>query len=158
MAVVMFLGATQAAADGGFKIPNGLLLFTVEQHPGKGDWVTCSLRLDGNFGLQTLADGTSSEGQLTEKEAGRIIEECGKICDRAGKDLFPPDRLLFAGGALGNPLFIHMTPQGELLLLSGPEKPPPPELTAFLRLLWQKLHTQPGLQPLNDPFAAPAKP
>ncbi|WP_395753708.1 hypothetical protein [Prosthecobacter sp.] len=160
LASVLLDGGQARAGPAPFQnlaLPDGLLIFTLEENPGKGDWVVCTLNLEGDFGVRPLK-GISHSGKIPAQEAGRIIEECGKVIDRVGRGIFQPAPL-FVGGRIINPMFVHMTPQGELLQLIGPAKLPPPELTAFLRILWQKLLTrlsQPGLKPLNDPFA-PAK-
>jgi hypothetical protein len=126
----------------------GSLIFNVEQLPGKGGWATCLLDDQGHFMVQ--AEGMPKlMGSLPAKESVRILEEFEKLCKAAGEERFAPVDVRVAGGnrrfvplvifKRATPYFTFMSAQGKKLELAGPDKLPPPELAAFLRILWQKL-------------------
>jgi hypothetical protein len=136
------------------------LWFTIEKHPGKADWVSCVLGIDGQFKIID-AGAAKAEGKLSAQESRRILEEYEKLCVAAGEQQFQPIvrvrlRGLGAVAVAGNPLcippfFNYLGPQGKHLMLEGPQTLPPPELTAFLRILWQKLLSQPIPKPVDPP-------
>ncbi|WP_395753709.1 hypothetical protein [Prosthecobacter sp.] len=132
------------------------LSFTIEQHPGKADWISGTLNSDGDFRLLEGHQGPRS-GSLPAQESLRILEAYGKLCERAGADHFPPEPVFFPFGRGGGafPSFTYVSPQGRRLELMDPRHPLPPEFTAFLRILWQKLLTHHDRQKLLDSLIPP---
>ncbi len=123
----------------------GSLIFCLEAHAGQGGCTTCLLTEQGHYMVHQ--DGVPSiQGQLSAKESQRILEEFEKLCKAAGEERFVPIDPRVVGGNAGFVLFKRATPyfsfttaHGKKLELAGPDKLPPPELTAFMRILWQKL-------------------
>ncbi len=130
--------------------------FSIEQHPGKADWISGSLHADGAF----IAQGTlhAMRGQLPAQESLRILQEVDQL--RLGAD---EDRFLFhphLGGGQRRPPWIDCTsPQGKQRRLINPGRQPSPELAEFMRSLWQKLFFHPAAtpSPSHRPAAAPPK-
>ena len=127
----------------------GSLIFNVEQLPGSGGWATCMLDDQGHFMVQR--EGLPRlQGSLPAKESVRILEEFEKLCKAAGEERFAPVEVRAVGGGngrfipfvifkRGTPYFTFMSAQGKKLELSGADKLPPREVSAFLKILWQKL-------------------
>jgi hypothetical protein len=131
-----------------FSDNDAFLWFAIEQHVGKADWVSCRLDLDGKFRVYRIGD--TIHGILPAPEGRRILEEYEKLCTTAGEHLFPPDAILLRRGQPSlSPYFIYRSPEGKFLALEGRQNLPPPELTAFLRILWQKLITHAAQNPIT---------
>lgn len=132
--------------------PPGSLQFSLEIHPGKGDWIQAHLNAKGFFMVRS--EDKSIQGSLPAPESLRIFAEFEKLCTAAGEDRFPP-RPPFGGRPVG-PYFHYESPQGKMLYLEGRENRPPPELTAFMITLTQKLLHHATKTP--RPAAAPPPP
>jgi hypothetical protein len=156
-AALLLIGFLPGHAEpvGLFGGSDAFLWFGIEQHPGKADWVGCWLDINGEF--RVFRAGDTIVGKLPAQESRRILEEYEKICTAAGEHHFPPEVILFRGGLPRQaPYFIYRSAKGKYLALEGPQTLPPPELTAFLRILWQKLITHAAQNPStapSDPFA-----
>ncbi len=117
-------------------LPQGYLMFTIEKQPGKTGWISCLLHPRGDFSVYQN-DAEPIHGVLSPQETLRILEEFGKLCAAAGEHRFQPIRRF--GVQKLRPCFSYKSPEGKKLELEGPENPPPMELTAFMRIMWQKL-------------------
>lgn len=130
--------------------PPGVLSFSIQPHPGEGGWLECHLNAKGTFIVRR--DATSISGACPAALSLRIMEEFEKLCTAAGEDRFPYNPR-FVGRPVP-PYFHFASPRGKVLYLEGPENRLPPELTAFMITLTQKLLDQAS----KTPRAAPPPP
>lgn len=145
----------QASSHGAAPGPGSTasLSFTIEQHPGKADWISCTLDAAGAFSVQGTLH--AMRGQLPAQESHRILQEFDSLCVAAGADRFP--RLPhIGGGQRPRPWFLYQSPQGRQLQQQGPRTPPPPALAEFMRTLWQKLFHHTAAHPIPSTDPAPA--